>query len=109
MKTYSSCSSRRKEALKFSSLPRETIRASLRRLLQSEFSFSSRCKVLGLTVVCCLLFQTTLAGILDNSTQLILVTTKDWTNVDGSLQRFDRSGSNWKPVGKPIPIVVGRS
>ena len=44
------------------------------------------------------------------STQLIVVTTADWSNVDGTLQRFERTapGGPWRPVGDPIPVVFGR-
>ena len=45
------------------------------------------------------------------SRQLILVTTRDWDAVQGSLQRFERRSAKalWKPVGAAIPVVVGRS
>lgn len=46
-----------------------------------------------------------------NSRQMILVTTEGWQNVDGILQRFERSDSpiKWRMVGSPIPVVVGRN
>jgi D-alanyl-D-alanine dipeptidase len=42
--------------------------------------------------------------------QLILVTTRDWTAVQGTLQRFERksAGGAWKRVGGAVPVVVGR-
>jgi D-alanyl-D-alanine dipeptidase len=45
------------------------------------------------------------------SRQLILVTTRDWDAVQGSLQRFERRSAKawWKPVGAAIPVVVGRN
>jgi D-alanyl-D-alanine dipeptidase len=48
------------------------------------------------------------------STQLLLVTTKDWNAVTGQLRRFARKNAHsenpmWVEVGSPIPIVVGRS
>jgi D-alanyl-D-alanine dipeptidase len=48
---------------------------------------------------------------LSGSTQLIVVTTPDWNSVEGKLQRFERTAVQeaWRPVGNPIPIVVGRS
>jgi D-alanyl-D-alanine dipeptidase len=51
------------------------------------------------------------SGVLVHSTQMILVTTSDWNTVDGRLQRFERNTpqEKWKPVGKPISIVVGNN
>ncbi|MBI1762397.1 MAG: L,D-transpeptidase family protein [Acidobacteria bacterium] len=48
---------------------------------------------------------------LTQSRQMIVVTTKDWQTVPGTLQRYARrtTRSAWQPVGKPVPIVVGRS
>lgn len=45
------------------------------------------------------------------SRQMIVVTTNNWNAVPGTLQRYVRRTlrSAWQPVGKPIPIVVGRS
>src|ERR1700744_5849804 len=46
-----------------------------------------------------------------HSTQMIVVTTSSWNAVDGQLQRFERNtpNENWKLMGKPVSIVVGRS
>lgn len=48
---------------------------------------------------------------LTQARQMIVVTTKSWDAVPGTLQRYERRiiRSAWQPVGKPIPIVVGRS
>jgi L,D-peptidoglycan transpeptidase YkuD (ErfK/YbiS/YcfS/YnhG family) len=48
---------------------------------------------------------------LTQSRQMIVVTTKSWDAVPGTLQRYERRTSRdlWQPVGAPIPIVVGRS
>lgn len=43
------------------------------------------------------------------STQLIVVTTPNWGAVTGQLQRFERVHQRWRPIGEPIPIVVGRN
>ena len=45
------------------------------------------------------------------ATQLIVVTTQDWTAVDGRLQRYERApaGKHWKAVGSPVSIVVGKN
>lgn len=43
--------------------------------------------------------------------QLLVVTTPGWDDVQGQMQRYARAetADEWKPVGPPIPIVVGRS
>lgn len=45
------------------------------------------------------------------SRQMIVVKTPGWENVAGTLQRFEREKveTQWKPVGSPIVVVVGRS
>lgn len=47
---------------------------------------------------------------IDDSSQLIVVTTPNWDAVDGGLQRYQRSvpGQPWSAVGKPVAIVVGQ-
>lgn len=44
------------------------------------------------------------------STQIVVVTTPDWSTVAGRLQRYERahSADPWTPVGSPILIVVGK-
>lgn len=46
-----------------------------------------------------------------SSTQLVVVTTPDWNAVQGKLQRYERpdTRSRWKPVGRPINVVVGKT
>jgi L,D-peptidoglycan transpeptidase YkuD (ErfK/YbiS/YcfS/YnhG family) len=48
---------------------------------------------------------------LGSSTQLIVVTTSNWNTVEGRLQRYERdtTQAKWRPVGKPISIVVGKN
>ena len=41
--------------------------------------------------------------------QLVVVVTKGWTNVDGELRCFERSGNRWQQHGKLVPAAVGRS
>jgi len=45
------------------------------------------------------------------STQILVVTTSDWTAVDGAMQRYERTrpGKHWKAVGEPVAIVVGKT
>jgi len=42
---------------------------------------------------------------------MIVVTTANWNTVAGRLQRFERATTheNWRPVGEPISIVVGKN
>ena len=44
------------------------------------------------------------------STQMIVVTTPGWNAVEGTLRRYERGTPHetWRPVGEPIPIVVGQ-
>jgi L,D-peptidoglycan transpeptidase YkuD (ErfK/YbiS/YcfS/YnhG family) len=48
---------------------------------------------------------------LARSTQMILVTTSDWNAVEGLMRRYERATEHedWRPVGDPISIVVGRN
>lgn len=46
---------------------------------------------------------------LARSEQFILVITKNWDAVGGTLQRFKRSDTNWLTVGGNIHVVVGRN
>lgn len=43
------------------------------------------------------------------SLQAVVITTKDWTTVQGSARLFERKDnkSKWKIVGKTFPVVVG--
>jgi zinc D-Ala-D-Ala dipeptidase len=45
---------------------------------------------------------------LDTAGQLLVVVTPDWTATTGTLRRYERVGNDWKPVGSPIPVAVGR-
>jgi zinc D-Ala-D-Ala dipeptidase len=48
---------------------------------------------------------------LSRSRQLILVTTRDWDSVEGTLRRFERRNekAKWQTVGASVPVVVGRN
>jgi L,D-peptidoglycan transpeptidase YkuD (ErfK/YbiS/YcfS/YnhG family) len=43
--------------------------------------------------------------------QLLVVTTPAWDSVSGTLRRYERvsASSRWRPVGEPVPIVVGQT
>jgi D-alanyl-D-alanine dipeptidase len=45
------------------------------------------------------------------SMQVLMVTTADWSGVDGVLQAYERPGAHlkWKAVGGPIPVAVGEN
>ena len=44
-----------------------------------------------------------------DSSQLLMVTTKDWNARNGILQRYERVDAKWKKFGKPINIILGRN
>jgi L,D-peptidoglycan transpeptidase YkuD (ErfK/YbiS/YcfS/YnhG family) len=74
-------------------------------------------------LLCCLLLivgcyasgstqaRTLKSDALARSTQAIMVTTSSWNAVEGRLQRYERATTheNWRPVGEPIAIVVGKN
>lgn len=41
--------------------------------------------------------------------QLIVGLAADWDANRGTIQRYEREGSGWKPVGAPIAVLFGRS
>lgn len=49
------------------------------------------------------------SSLLGSAQRLIVVTTPSWNSVDGSLTRYERSGTHWKKIAEPIAIVVGKS
>lgn len=51
------------------------------------------------------------AKALSQSTQLLVVTTLDWTTIHGVLRCYERDqdSDEWEPVSPPIPVVVGRT
>jgi D-alanyl-D-alanine dipeptidase len=55
-------------------------------------------------LVLALLFVTACAS----PRQLVVVTTPDWSSVDGTLRMYARSGDSWHQVGEDVPVVVGR-
>ena len=49
--------------------------------------------------------------ILAAALQALVVTTPDWSATAGTLQRYERPSpkAEWRAVGAPIPVVIGRS
>lgn len=46
---------------------------------------------------------------LSKSSQLLVVRTKSWHSIHGSLQRYQRNAAHkWIAIGEPVPIVVGK-
>lgn len=45
----------------------------------------------------------------EESSQLLVVTTKNWDAKNGTLQRYVKSDGNWKKEGKPINVILGRN
>jgi D-alanyl-D-alanine dipeptidase len=66
--------------------------------------------VVGIVLAC---QPATLAprGMIDDSRQLVVVTTPSWAATVGSMVRFERAtpASAWTRLESPIPIVVGRT
>ena len=51
----------------------------------------------------------TLEAQIPDTKQLIVVTTKNWSTSNGTLQRFEKEGNSWQKVGKSINIKLGRN
>ncbi|PHS30909.1 MAG: hypothetical protein COA92_09130 [Sulfurovum sp.] len=56
-----------------------------------------------------LLVTMTLHGQIPDTKQLIVVTTKNWSTSNGTLQRFEKQDNSWTKVGKAIDIKLGRN
>lgn len=73
-------------------------------------------KAIRLTLVCLLLVCAQTAtgktpAPLARARQLIVVTTRGWDEVPGTLRRFERKGArgDWAQVGADVPVAVGRN
>lgn len=56
------------------------------------------------------LFTTaSMAQSLQNANKLIVVTTQDWNNLQGTLTRYELHGKHWKQIGSKVNIVVGKN
>lgn len=47
--------------------------------------------------------------VLDTANQLIVVTTKNWTDIQGTAQRYERQGNSFRKYEGSFPVVVGKS
>jgi len=47
--------------------------------------------------------------VVDASQQLIVVTSKNWDDIQGSAQRYERDGSTFKKSGDAFAVVLGKS
>lgn len=62
-----------------------------------------------LSLLLCLALQAS-AQIPEESRQAVLVICPQWDSVQATLTRWERSEKGvWRPVGSPMPVVVGRS
>jgi D-alanyl-D-alanine dipeptidase len=50
-------------------------------------------------------------ALIEDSEQLVVVTTPSWTSTTGTLQRFERvtTTSKWRALDRMVPVVVGRT
>ncbi len=57
------------------------------------------------------IFASATTHIVNNSEQLIVVTTSDWKSINGKMQRFERNSTqqSWKPIGSPVNVVIGKN
>ncbi|CAA6820329.1 MAG: Gll0911 protein [uncultured Sulfurovum sp.] len=44
-----------------------------------------------------------------DTSQLILVSTSDWSTKEANLQRYERNATKWQKIGKSINLVIGRN
>ena len=62
--------------------------------------------------VCCILLVlfscAANAGDLDGVRQIVVATAPSWDAFEGSAQRFERVGGEWKAVGKPWAVLYGK-
>jgi L,D-peptidoglycan transpeptidase YkuD (ErfK/YbiS/YcfS/YnhG family) len=43
------------------------------------------------------------------SRQMVVVTARDWSATNGSIQRFESDRGHWQPVGPSLAVVLGRN
>jgi D-alanyl-D-alanine dipeptidase len=64
-----------------------------------------------LAIAACATAQPSPSGLLGESRQILLVTTRGWDSSAAMLRRYERAGESdgWRPVGTPMRAIVGRS
>ncbi len=65
--------------------------------------------ILCVVLVLSLFTTTAVSQTLREPNKLIVVTTSDWNNLQGTLTRYERHGKHWKQIGDKINIVVGKN
>ena len=45
----------------------------------------------------------------EDTKQLLVVTTADWSSPDATLQRYEKAGKQWKKAGKSIKVITGKN
>ncbi|MBV6824916.1 L,D-transpeptidase [Pseudomonas sp. PD9R] len=61
------------------------------------------CSLLALLLPCAAMAQG-----LDDSDQLIVVTSKNWDDIQGTAQRYERNGSHFEKFEAPFAVVLGK-
>ena len=49
------------------------------------------------------------AAVCHGGEQLVVSIAPGWDSTQGTLQRYEKNGGAWKPVGKPWPVLYGRN
>ncbi len=44
-----------------------------------------------------------------DSSQLLVVTTDNWSTKNGTLQRYEKTNNHWQKMGKALKVVIGRN
>jgi zinc D-Ala-D-Ala dipeptidase len=83
--------------------------------LSNCFPIFMQCKICAVVAYCLLPLwlnaqpAVPLPELLSQSSQMVVVTTKDWTATEGSLRRFERTERSWQQVGPSVRVVLGRN
>ena len=82
------------------------------KILSSELSSN---KLLSIMILSVSLFtastakSTTANTALDNTKQLIVVKTANWSTPNATLQRFEKRSDRWRQVGKTMQVITGKN
>lgn len=66
-------------------------------------------KLTFMTLVSLLFTSLHAISIPEDSKQLLVVTTQDWSTKDGTLKRYEKKNETWIEVGEEINIIIGRN